>query len=280
MGLLFGGGPEKMPEAQIQRAREQIMAKHIALSLALAVLSCVAVRAVRAAPLPDVVSRMSKEGIDARGDSEVVVQGSVSDGVHLFQLSKGHTYHVELTAKGTPVLLRIQPPEQTAVTVVHKPTVLLRASFRADSDGAYRFHISAADMTAGRYMLTLKAQPLPMRFDPPNVHHVGAGGLAIESALNALDPADRVRRNARCKIFEVRFQAGKTYTIDMMSKQFDTYLRLENPALEQLAADDDGGDGLNSRIQHRAQADGVYRVIATSFGANAVGNFSLRIREN
>jgi hypothetical protein len=39
----------------------------------------------------------------------------------------------------------------------------------------------------------------------------------------------------------------------MISQQFDAYLRLEDSTGRQLAADDDGGDGLNSRITFKPE---------------------------
>jgi hypothetical protein len=60
--------------------------------------------------------------------------------------------------------------------------------------------------------------------------------------------------------------------------QFDTYLRIEDSAGRSLAQDDDGGDGLNSRLTFRPTQNDTYRVIVTSCGPNAVGQFTLKIQ--
>jgi len=112
------------------------------------------------------------------------------------------------------------------------------------------------------------------------VHTVGAG-LKIEAKITNDDPKDRVRRQSNAKVYQVKMTAGKTYTVDMEAadENFDPYLRLEDMAGKQLAFDDDGGDNLNSRITHKAAADGTYRIIATTFGGGDNGAFVLKVRE-
>ena len=98
-----------------------------------------------------------------------------------------------------------------------------------------------------------------------------------EDKLSADDPKDKVQKGSPHKVFVVKLQAGTTYLIDMQSLQFDTYLRLEDPAGKELAKDDDGGDGLNARIVFTPERDGDYRLVATSFAA-ATGEFTLTVR--
>src|SRR5262245_31351509 len=63
--------------------------------------------------------------------------------------------------------------------------------------------------------------------------------LVIPGQLLEVDPPDKVR-NLPCKIHVVKFQKDKSYLIDMISTEFDSYLRLEDTAGKQLAQDDDG----------------------------------------
>jgi thiol-disulfide isomerase/thioredoxin len=81
-------------------------------------------------------------------------------------------------------------------------------------------------------------------------------------------------------VHPVKLQGGTTYTIDMEGKNnFDTLLRLEDANKKELANDDDGGKGLNSRIVFKAPEDGLYRIIATSFAPAAQGEYTLTVRE-
>jgi hypothetical protein len=73
--------------------------------------------------------------------------------------------------------------------------------------------------------------------------------------------------------------AGQTYVIDLQSKQFDAYLRLEDGRHQLLGADDDGAGDHDARLVFTAPKDGTYRVIATSFQQQGMGTYTLVIRE-
>ena len=73
-------------------------------------------------------------------------------------------------------------------------------------------------------------------------------------------------------------EAGKTYVITMRSDDFDSYLFLEDGAGKVLAQDDDSGGGntgLDAQITFNCTKAGTYRIIATTFAADATGNFTL-----
>jgi len=73
--------------------------------------------------------------------------------------------------------------------------------------------------------------------------------------------------------------AGKTYVIDMESKDFDTYLKLEDPQGKLLAENDDiSPTNQNSRILFTPKQDGTYRVIATSVQQQGQGQYEIIIR--
>jgi hypothetical protein len=101
--------------------------------------------------------------------------------------------------------------------------------------------------------------------------------VKIAGKISQDDPKD-VKRNTPCKIHLVRMKGGKVYTIDMVSTQFDSYLRLEDPKGKELAEDDDSGGMLNARIIFNCPADGEYRVIATTFGPQMAGAYTLTVK--
>ena len=74
-------------------------------------------------------------------------------------------------------------------------------------------------------------------------------------------------------------KAGKTYTIDLVSEDFDAYLRLEHDDKGKLAEDDDGGGFQNSRIVFTPEATGVFRLVVTSCDPGQLGAYRLTIRE-
>lgn len=102
------------------------------------------------------------------------------------------------------------------------------------------------------------------------------GRRTIAGQLTLADPLDRVRTNSRCKVHLLKLDAGRSYQIDLQA-QFDTYLRIEDQAGNELASDDDGGDNLNSQLIFRPTRSGTYRIIATSFGGGATGPYRLTL---
>lgn len=105
----------------------------------------------------------------------------------------------------------------------------------------------------------------------------GDKDVRIESKLTNDDPKDK-KRDAASKVHIVKMKAGKTYTIDMVSKEFDAYLRLEDKDGKELDEDDDSGGDLNARIIFNCQKDGEYRIICTAYAAQGMGNYVLTVK--
>jgi S1-C subfamily serine protease len=103
----------------------------------------------------------------------------------------------------------------------------------------------------------------------------------LSATLTDKDPFDPAAKGVmtHMKAYPTQMQAGRTYIISMNSTAFDTYLRLENPSGQPVAQDDDAGGNLNARIVYRAPQTGIYRIIATSYNANATGPFQLIVQE-
>jgi thiol-disulfide isomerase/thioredoxin len=72
-------------------------------------------------------------------------------------------------------------------------------------------------------------------------------------------------------------KAGGIYTIDLQSKKFDTLLIVRDADGKQLAVDDDGGEGLNSRLMFVAPQDGMYKLVVTAFGGRGAGEYTLTV---
>jgi predicted Zn finger-like uncharacterized protein len=111
---------------------------------------------------------------------------------------------------------------------------------------------------------------LPVAFGP-------AGDFRSDNSLKVTDP---IWRDRHYKLYNVRLEAGKTYQIDMMSKNLDSYLWLYDDAKTLVRFDDDGGGFPNARIFLIANRTGTYHLIATSFGIREIGEFTLTIRRN
>ncbi len=98
-----------------------------------------------------------------------------------------------------------------------------------------------------------------------------------KGSLTKDDPKDQ-GRGGPSQVHVVTMKAGNVYTIDMESSEVDSYLRLLDPKGEQLAEDDDSGGNLNARIIFNCTKDGAYKVVATTFGPDMKGAYSLTVK--
>jgi hypothetical protein len=122
---------------------------------------------------------------------------------------------------------------------------------------------------------TLQAQGLIKKpGQPPQNRQL----LNVTDQLTVKDAMDRVLNNSYCKVYTLEMIPGNTYVIDHMSSKFDCYLRVEDENGNNLAQDDDGGNGLNSRIVFSPTRQGNYRICATSLGGRSVGQFTLTVQ--
>src|SRR5262249_42141622 len=102
--------------------------------------------------------------------------------------------------------------------------------------------------------------------------------LDVKDRLTKDDKKDMTRgNNCYCKTYKIEMKPKTTYIIELDSKDFDAYLRLENEEGKQVAYDDDGaGVGLNAKMVYNCDKAGTYTIFATSFEEAATGEFHLR----
>ena len=100
--------------------------------------------------------------------------------------------------------------------------------------------------------------------------------LNVAGTLAADDPKDKVVTRSPHKVHEFKMKAGSTYMIDLKSREFDSFLRLEDSSGKQLAMDDDSGGFPNARIVHKSAKDDNYRIIVTSYDGKA-GAYTLTV---
>ena len=152
------------------------------------------------------------------------------------------------------------------------------------------FHVvasSTARRQSGTYLLRVSEAPGP-------VAEMSCGGID-GSALTELPTDGRrlswsqpvrghlsvaeatIRDGQPVQAWVLDALAGGSATIRLESDDFDAYLFVFGPGMSEVTSDDDGGEGLNSRLVISFPADGVYRVVASSLGG-ASGMFTLSVR--
>jgi tetratricopeptide (TPR) repeat protein len=194
---------------------------------------------------------------------------------HSYQLifKKGKSYVIDMKSKDFDPYLRLE--NMAGLNVKNEDVGGNGHStlvFAPAQDGIYRLVATTYDFKTGKFEVHVR--------EGPSQYEVGPAGLNINGVLNLNDPLDIVNgkpNKARCKVYNVQLKAGQKYQIDLVSNQFDAFLRIENNRGIQLAFDDDSGGNLNARLIFAPPADGVYRVIATHFD-NRLGAFNLIIR--
>lgn len=124
--------------------------------------------------------------------------------------------------------------------------------------------------STGAYTLNAEASRLP-RDDAGNGVDTRArlniGGEA-SGALDYVGDSDWYR---------VRLTEGQAYRFRLNAAEsaFDPLIRLYNSSGEELASDDDGGDGLNSYLEYAAAASGDYYLEARGYSDDATGAYTI-----
>lgn len=109
----------------------------------------------------------------------------------------------------------------------------------------------------------------PSRFDRSN--------SGISGGTTLLNRTGTLSGNDRYDYHTVRLIGGRTYTISLTSSQFDTYLIVRSQSGGTVARDDDGGNGLNSRVVFRPQTSGEYQIVVTSYQRNGRGTYRVKV---
>ena len=80
--------------------------------------------------------------------------------------------------------------------------------------------------------------------------------------------------------FGIDLRAGKSYSFELTGTTLeDPYLVLKNSSGTTLSSDDDGGDGLNSRILFSSENTGTYYLEAGSYADQTDGNYEITATE-
>jgi len=111
------------------------------------------------------------------------------------------------------------------------------------------------------------------------VHPVRSGTIAMNSEVTGT----LTRNDARLTDGSV-YQAwsfygtqGQMVQIDVMSDAFDAFCILQGPAGNEIARDDDSGDGLNARVRVALPVSGQYRIIANTYRRDHYGAYRVRL---
>ena len=189
---------------------------------------------------------------------------------------KGRNYKIDMASKEIDSYLRLEDAsgKELAKDDDSGGLVDARISFSCRADGVYRVVCTTFAGGTGAFTLTVQESASAKTEELTLTN----GTARVEAELTAADATDAARTRSVCRIYAIKLAKGKSYRIDMLSKDVDSYLRLEDSAGKELAKDDDGGGDRNARIQFDCFASGEFRIIATTYHGG-VGGFILSVQE-
>lgn len=108
---------------------------------------------------------------------------------------------------------------------------------------------------------------------------VRSGQIAMNSEVTGVLARTDARLNDGSVYQAWRFSGtqGQLVQIDVMSGAFDAFAILEGPAGNEIARDDDTGEGNDARISVALPVTGNYRVIANTYRQGQFGRYVLRL---
>jgi hypothetical protein len=104
-------------------------------------------------------------------------------------------------------------------------------------------------------------------------------GQTVQGELSEDDPTGE--DDSHYDVWRFRGQAGHVYVVTLRSDDFDAYLAVGSDAADcdDCESDDDGAGGTDSRVEFRAEEDGMYEIRANSLMGGETGAYTLELRD-
>ncbi|MBX9707718.1 MAG: caspase family protein [Caulobacteraceae bacterium] len=153
---------------------------------------------------------------------------------------------------------------------------------RLPATGTYRLSATSYEPgESGRYALSLGGAGGGGAARPQG--NTGGGALSANGvAMGTLAQGDRQLNSGEFSdVWTLPVRRGQTYTINLSSADFDTYLMVRGPGGLSEDNDDNAGQRgtTDSAITFTAQADGQVNVSATSFASGETGRYQIRVSQ-
>jgi hypothetical protein len=188
----------------------------------------------------------------------------------------GKNYKIDMISKEVDSYLRLEDATGGVLAKDDDSGGFVNARINFFCRTGADYNVICTTFAGGTGAFTLKIQEISI----PDATKLNLqdGMVKVEDKLTGADATDAVQTHSAGKIYSIKLSKGKSYLIDMMSKDIDPFLRLEDSAGKELAKDDDSGGGRNARIQFECPEDGEYRICATTY-FGGVGGFALTVKE-
>ncbi|WP_292038973.1 MULTISPECIES: PPC domain-containing protein [unclassified Brevundimonas] len=142
--------------------------------------------------------------------------------------------------------------------------------FTAPESGEFDIRArSLAGSAEGRYAVSVENGP------PRPVSLPLAIGEPVAGRIDDKSPQNM--SGGRSVYYSLNVRAGESYEVALTSDDFDTYLEVFDPHDKSIAADDDSGGDLNSRLQLHPEEDAVYTIEARPLSSGITGDFEIKV---
>lgn len=226
---------------------------------------------------------------DASTDAAVSAEGDYRDGVldpagdrdwYKLELAEGQAVRISLESSqtGDPLAdpyLVLYGPDGAEVARDDDGGSGLNAfiEYQAPAAGAYFVETRGfGDDATGRYMLSIVGGEIGQSVDAAD--HITPGPEGRSSIIGSPDDADW---------FAVEMVEGRPYRFSVQSADADgladPYLTLYDSQGNEVAADDDGGAGLNARIDFVTATGGSYFAAVSAYGGSGTGRYLLQMMD-
>ncbi len=204
------------------------------------------------------------EGRLAAGDPVLASDGTFYR-IHEFEASEADELRIDLMSEDFDAFLIVHSPTGEIFTDDDGGEGLnSRLAITANATGVWRAYANTfTEGETGRYTLRVRTlDPGPIR--------------RFSGTLDAGSPRLPTNQGLYGE-HTLEIEAGSPLTVDLMSSDFDAFLYVHSPS-GQVYSDDDGGEGLNSRLTIVADEGGRWRFVATSFGGRGEGAYEMQVR--
>jgi hypothetical protein len=216
---------------------------------------------------------------------------TMADGSHYelftFQGTAGQTVQIDLMSTAFDSYLYLRDQNGTALAHDDDSGGNLNSRIVQTLPYTGTYQIVANTLRSGQFgAFTLQLQPTSSQptvatvqplVTPASMPTVGQIGLN-QQVQNTLLQGGTSWNGKPIHLYTFDCQAGQAFQMSILSS-WDNYAVIFDPAGNQVASNDDGGNGLNAQISYSCPATGTYRLGVTTFSAStSTGPYTMQVQ--
>jgi hypothetical protein len=147
-------------------------------------------------------------------------------------------------------------------------------TLRSGQFGAFTLQLQSSSMSTQPVVTPIGAQQVATQITTSVVGTIGLN----QQVQNNLVPGAASWEGKPIQSYNFNCTAGQAFQMDVLSS-WDNYAMVFDPMGNAVARNDDGGEGLNARIQYTCQTTGTYRLAVTTYSERTqTGPYTLQVQ--